>query len=145
VGFRRAISDADWDRVKHLLPGPPGQRGGAAEGDRRLLDAVSWIARTGAARRDPPERLGDWNSRRRRSDRRAAAGRFAALAAVFRDPDPDVLVPDSTAAPARPCPAGSKKSGTGPGAGATGPRAAAGAGPGPSCTAGSTAPAGRSS
>ena len=47
--LRHAISDADWDRIKHLLPGQPGNTGGVAEDNRRFLDAVLWIARTGAA------------------------------------------------------------------------------------------------
>lgn len=27
---RRAISDADWNRIKHLVPGQPGTLGGVA-------------------------------------------------------------------------------------------------------------------
>jgi transposase len=110
---RHAISDADWERIEDLLPGRPGQHGGVARDNRRFLDAVLWIARTGAAWRDLPERLGHWNSQWRRFDRWAKAGRFAALAAVLRDPDLDVLILDSTAVRAHPCAAGAKKNGTG--------------------------------
>ena len=46
MGRRHAISDADWDRVKDLLPGQPGQHGGLADDNRRFLDAVLWVART---------------------------------------------------------------------------------------------------
>src|SRR6476661_2579004 len=144
MGFRHAISDADWDRIEHLLPGRPGQHGGVAEDNRRFLDAVLWIARTGAAWRDLPDRLGNWNSQWRRFDRWAKAGRFAALAGALRAPDLDVLILDSTVVRAHPCAAGAKKSGTGPGARTSRPGAAAGAGSGPSCTAGSTAWASRS-
>lgn len=42
-----AMSDADLRRVEHLLPGRPGQRGGGARDNRRFLDAVLWVARTG--------------------------------------------------------------------------------------------------
>jgi len=139
MGFRHAISDADWDRVKGLLPGQPGQHGGVAADNRQFLDAVLWIARTGAAWRDLPGRLGNWNSRWRRFDRWAKAGRFAALAAALRDPDLDVLILDSTVIRAHPCAAGSKKSGTGLGARTSRPWARAGAGSGPSCTAVSAA------
>jgi transposase len=138
MGFRHAISDADWDRVKGLLPGQPGQHGGVAEDNRRFLDAVLWIARTGAAWRDLPERLGNWNSQWRRFDRWAKAGRFAALAAALTDPDLDVLILDSTVIRAHPCAAGSKKSGTGLGARTIRRLAAAGADSGPRCTGGST-------
>lgn len=145
MGFRHAISDADWDRVKHLLPGQPGQHGGVAEDNRRFLDAVLWIARTGAAWRDLPERLGHWNSQWRRFDRWAKAGRFAALAGVLRDSDLDVLILDSTVVRAHPCAAGSKKNGTGLAARTINRLVAAAAGSGPSCTAGSTVSANRSS
>src|SRR5437868_8743722 len=124
VGFRHAISDTDWDRIKDALPGQPGQHGGVAEDNRRFLDAVLWAARTGAAWRDLPERLGNWNSQWRRFDRWAKAGRFAALAAVLRDPDLDVLILDSTVIRAHPCAAGAKKSGTAPAARTTRPSAA---------------------
>jgi transposase len=115
MGRRHAISDADWERVKDLLPGQPGQHGGIAADNRRFLDAVLWIARTGAPWRDLPERLGDWNSQWRRFDRWAAKGRWEALAGVFRDPDLDVLVLDSTVVRAHPCAAGQKKKADGSG------------------------------
>jgi len=141
VNHRHAISDADWDRVKDLLPGRPGQHGGVAEDNRRFLDAVLWIARTGAAWRNLPERLGHWNSQWRRFDRWAKAGRFAALAAVLRDPELDVLILDSTAVRAHPCAAGAKKNGTGLAAKTIRRLVAAAADSAPRSTAGSTASA----
>jgi transposase len=113
MGRRHEISDADWERIKDLLPGQPGQHGGIAEDNRRFINAVLYVARTGIPWRDLPERLGHWNSQWRRFDRWAKAGRLAALAAVLRDPDMDVLILDSTVIRAHPCAAGSKKSGTG--------------------------------
>jgi transposase len=110
---RHEISDADWDRIKHLLPGQPGQHGGIANDNRQFINAVLWIARTGSPWRDLPERLGNWNSQWRRFDRWAKQGRFAAIAEVLRDPDLDVLMVDSTVVRAHACAAGSKKSGTG--------------------------------
>ena len=59
---RHAISDADWDRIKDLLPGRPGQTGWLAKDNRLFIDAVLWIAKTGAPWRDLPERFGNWNS-----------------------------------------------------------------------------------
>jgi transposase len=139
MGFRHAISDADWDRVRDLLPGQPGQHGGIARDNRRFLDAVPWIARTGAAWRDLPGRLGNWNTQWRRFDRWAKAGRFAALAAALRDPDPDVLILDSTAVRARPCAAGAEKNGTGLAARTIRRWAAAAGGSGPRFMGASTA------
>lgn len=145
MGFRHAISDADWDRVEHLLPGRSGQHGGVARDNRRFLDAVLWVARTGAAWRDLPERLGRWNTQWRRFDRWAKAGRFAALATALRDPELDVLILDPTAVRAHPCAAGAKKNGTGLAARTIKRLAAAGAGSEPSFTGASTASVTRSS
>ena len=145
MSHRHAISDIDFERVWHLLPGQPGQHGGVARDNRRFLDAVLWIARTGAAWADLPERLGKGNSQWRRFDRWAAKGRWDPILAEWRDPDLDVLSLDSTAVRAHPCAAGSKKSGTAPAARASRPSAAAGAGSGPRSTAASTGSGTRSS
>ena len=127
---RHAISDADFARIGHLLPGLPGQHGGVAKDNRRFLDAVLWIARTGAAWDDLPERLGKGNSQWRRFDRWAAKGRWDPILAALRDPDMDVLILDSTAVRAHACAAGAKKNGTAPAASPSRPWAAAGAGSG---------------
>src|SRR5205809_3460459 len=113
---RRAISDADWDRVEHLLPGQPGQHGGVARDNRLFLDAVLYVARTGIPWPDLPERFGNWNSIWRRFDRWAAAGRWDAILAALREPELDVLILDSTAVRAHPCAAGAPKNGTAPAA-----------------------------
>lgn len=135
---RHAISDADWDRIKHLLPGQPGQHGGLAEDNRRFIDAVLWVARTGAAWEDLPERLGKGNSQWRRFDRWAKKGRWDPILAALRDPDLDILILDSTAVRAHPCAGGAKKVGTGLAARAIRRSAAAGAGSAPRFTAAST-------
>lgn len=110
---RHEMTDAEWDRIKHLLIGQRGQHGGIAHDNRQFINAVLWIARTGAAWRDLPERLGNWNSQWRRFDRWAKTGRFAAIVAALRDPDLDVLILDSTVVRAHASAAGSKKNGTG--------------------------------
>jgi transposase len=136
---RHAISDADWDRIKHLLPGQRGQHGGLAHDNRRFIDAVLWVARTGAAWEDLPQRLGKGNSQWRRFDRWAKAGRWDAILAALRDPDLDVLILDSTAVRAHPCAAGAKKNGMAPAASRSKRWAAAAAGSAPRSTAASTA------
>lgn len=138
---RHAISDADWDRIKHLLPGQPGQHGGVARDNRRFIDAVLYVARTGVPWADLPERLGNGNSQWRRFDRWAAKGRWDPILAALREPDLDVLILDSTAVRAHPCAAGAKKNGTGPAARAIKRLAAAAAGSGPRFMAVSTASA----
>ena len=138
MGRRHEVSDSDWERIKDLLPGQPGQHGGIAEDNRRFVNAVLYVAKTGIPWRDLPERLGHWNSQWRRFDRWAKAGRFAAVAAALADPDLDVLILDSTVVRAHACAAGSKKNGTGLAARTIRRLAAAAAGSGPRFTAVST-------
>src|SRR3954452_12766585 len=136
---RHAISDVDFARIEPLLPGRPGQHGGVARDNRRFLDAVLWIARTGAAWVDLPERLAKGNSQWRRFDRWAAKGRWDPILSALRDPDLDVLILDSTAVRAHPCAAGAKKNGTAPAASPSRPSAGAAAASAPTSTAVSTA------
>lgn len=135
---RHAISDADWDRIRHHLPGQRGQHGGVAKDNRLFIDAVLYVARTGIPWEDLPPRFGNWNSQWRRFDRWAAKGRWDPILAALRDPDLDVLILDSTAVRAHPCAAGAKKNGTGLAARTIRRWAAAGAGSAPRSTAAST-------
>ena len=101
---RHAISDADWNRVADLLP----HRG--PKGDTRLfVDAVLWIARTGAPWRDLPDRFGHWNSVWRRFRRWAEGGVWERVPAAVRDPDVSTRILDSTVVRAHPHAAGALK------------------------------------
>ena len=139
MGHRHAISDADWDRIKDFLPGRPGQTGWLAADNRRFIDAVLWIAKTGAPWRDLPERFGNWNSVWRRFDRWARKGTWAQVFEALQDPDLEWLILDSTVVRAHPCAAGAEKKWTGPEARPRRRWAAAGAGSGPRCMPRSTA------
>ena len=55
---RHAIKDDQWERIKDMLPGKVGQPGVTAKDNRLFIDAVLWIARTGAPWRDLPMRFG---------------------------------------------------------------------------------------
>ena len=110
---RHAISDDDWARIKDLLPGLPGQHGKVAKDNRLFIDAVLWIARTGAPWRDLPERFGNWNSTWRRFDRWARKGVWRRVFEALQDPDLEWLILDSTIIRAHPCAAGAEKNGTG--------------------------------
>src|SRR6478672_11977645 len=113
---RHAISDADWARIAGLLPGRPGQHGGVARDNRRFVDAVLYVARTGIPWADLPERFGKPNSAWRRFDRWAARGVWQRVLDALRDADLEWLILDSTAVRAHPCAAGAKKNGTAPAA-----------------------------
>jgi transposase len=106
---RHAISDADWDRIKDLLPGREGQTGWLAEDNRLFIDAVLWIAKTGAPWRDLPERFGKWNSVWKRLDRWSRKGTWKLVFEALQDADLEWLVLDSTVIRAHPCAAGAKK------------------------------------
>lgn len=132
---------ADGDRVQDHLPGRRGQHGGVAADNRRFLDAVLWVARTGAAWADLPERRGRPNSQWRRFDRGAAKGRWGPILAALRDPDLGLRILDATPVRAHLCAAGAEKSPTAPAARTSTPWAGVRAGSGRRGMAASTASA----
>ena len=142
---RHAISDADWERIEHLLPGQRGQHGGVAKDNRLFIDAVLYVARTGIPWEDLPTRFGKHNSVWRRFDRWAKKGRWKAIMDALRDDDLEWLILDSTAVRAHPTAAGAKKSGTGLAARTIRRLVAAGAGSEPRSTPASTHSVTRSS
>jgi transposase len=109
---RHAIRDEDFDRLKDLLPGRAGLPGVTAKDNRLFLDAVLWIAKTGAPWRDLPDRFGNWNSIWRRFDRWARKGVWRAVFEVLQDPDLEWLILDSTIIRAHQHAAGAKKKAT---------------------------------
>ena len=93
---RHAISDEQGERIKDLLPGKPGDPGVTAKDNRLFLDAVLWIAKTGAPWRDLPERLGNWYNVWKRLSRWAQKGIWQRVFAALQDPDLEWLILDST-------------------------------------------------
>ena len=91
---RYEISDENGQRIQHLLPGKPGDPGRTAESSRRFVNAVFWIARSGAAWRDLPERYGNRNSVFRRFNRWSQKGVWQAVFEVLQDPDLEWLMID---------------------------------------------------
>ena len=57
---RYALNDAQWARIKDLLPGQAGQPGATAKNNRLFVDAVLYRYRAGIPWRDLPERFGDF-------------------------------------------------------------------------------------
>jgi transposase len=106
---RHAISDENWERIKDLLPGKKGDPGATARDNRLFIDAVLWIAKTGAPWRDLPERFGSWNSVWKRFSRWAHKAVWRKLFGHFQDEDLEWLVLDSTVIRAHPHAAGAKK------------------------------------
>jgi len=113
--YRHAIRDDDWDRLRDLLPGRAGQPGVTATDNRLFLDAVLWIAKTGAPWRDLPDRFGKWNSVWKRFDRWARKGVWRTVFERLQDPDLEWLILDSTIVRAHPHAAGARKNADGTG------------------------------
>ena len=59
---RHDINDATWELLAPLLPGQEGQWGGIAKDNRKFLNGVFWVLRTGAPWRDMPPCYGKWNT-----------------------------------------------------------------------------------
>lgn len=93
---RHEISDETWNAIKDLLPGQEGDPGVTAKDNRLFVNALFWIAKTGAPWRDLPERFGKSNSVFQRFSRWCKAGVFQALMEKLQDPDLGSLMLDST-------------------------------------------------
>ena len=106
---RHEITDDSWNRIMDLLPGKAGDPGVTAKDNRLFVNAVLWIAKTGAPWRDLPERFGNWNSVWRRFDRWARKGVWERVFRELQDPDLEWLLIDSTVIRAHQHAAGAKK------------------------------------
>ena len=93
---RHNISDDNWAKIKHLLPGQPGQHGGVAKDNRLFINGVLYIAKTGIACRDLPSMYGKWNSVFHRFNRWSKQGRWRRIFDALQDPDLEWLLIDST-------------------------------------------------
>ena len=60
--LRTILRDDQWERIAPLLQGRPGDSGRRGVDNRRFVEAVLWVARTGCPWRDLPEEFGSWNS-----------------------------------------------------------------------------------
>lgn len=98
MSHRHEIKDADWQRVKHLLPGQPRDPGVTVseEGNRLFLNAILFVAKTGIPWRDLPQRFGKWNSVYQRFNRWARKGVLQRVFEQLQDPDLEWLMLDSS-------------------------------------------------
>lgn len=60
------LSDEVWALLEPNLPGQRGQWGGIAKDNRRFVDGVLWVIRTGSPWRNMPQEYGDWKNLHRR-------------------------------------------------------------------------------
>jgi transposase len=66
---RYALRDDQWERIKDLLPGKPGDVGVTAGDNRRFVEAVLYRYRAGIPWRDLPERFDDGKNTHKRFSR----------------------------------------------------------------------------
>jgi transposase len=76
---RYELTDQQYKRIEPLLSGKPGDPGRNAEDNRRFINAVYWIARTGAPWADLPERFGKHDTVYQRFNRWAKKGKWKAM------------------------------------------------------------------
>ena len=92
-----ALRDDQWERLKEYVPGGRKGKRGPRTDNRRFLNALLWMARSGARWRDLPEELGDYATVKRRYYRWIEMGVLdAILAALAREADLEWLMIDST-------------------------------------------------
>jgi len=94
---RHDISDRVWEILEPHLPGRAGSWGGRAQDNRRFINAVFWILRTGAPWRDLPPEYGGWSNTHRRFIRWRNKGIWEKLLEkVVDSPDYEWLMVDAS-------------------------------------------------
>jgi putative transposase len=107
--MRHRLSEAQWARIAPLAPGKEGDPGRHGKDNRLFVEAVLWMARTGAPWRDLPGEFGPWNSVFQRFSRWAKGGVWSRiLEALGDDPDFEHVSIDATIVRAHQHSAGAK-------------------------------------
>jgi transposase len=106
---RYELSDSEWERIEPFTAGKASDCGVTGKDNRQFVNAVLWIARTGAPWRDLPERFGKWNSVYQRFNRWAKTGVWERIFTALQDMDDEWLMLDSTTIRAHQQAAGQKK------------------------------------
>ena len=94
---RHDISDKLWNKIEPLLSGTKGKAGRNGDDNRRFINGVMWILRTGAPWRDLPESYGDWKNTHRRFCRWRDRGAWEdILNEMIEEPDFEWLMIDAS-------------------------------------------------
>lgn len=94
---RFIITDHQWAKAEPHCLGLKAHPGRTGQDTRLFLEAVFWIARTGAPWRDLPEGFGNWNTVYRRFRDWARAGVFDRIFNALSDePDMEMAMVDAT-------------------------------------------------
>jgi transposase len=91
------LTDEQWARISPLMPGGCKGKRGPRTDNRRFMDAVFWMARSGGRWKDLPERYGKVSTVKQRYYDWIGRGVFATLFEALSDePDMEWLMVDST-------------------------------------------------
>lgn len=94
---RYELTEAQWYKIKDLLPGKVGDRGQTTADNRTFVNGVLWVLRSGAYWCHMPERCGNWKSNHKRFTRWARAGIWEEVFEAFtKDSDNEYLMIDTT-------------------------------------------------
>jgi transposase len=94
---RQELSDSVWARIEPHLPGKVSDPGRTGRDNRLFVEAILWLARSGAHWRVLPPEFGKWNSVYQRFNRWCRDGVWERLfKALSYDPDFEYVLVDST-------------------------------------------------
>jgi transposase len=94
---RYELTPAQWRRIEAMLPGKAGDPGRTANDNRKFVNGVLWVLRSGAHWHDLPERYGKWKTLHKRFTRWAQARVWEQVFEhLIEDPDNDYIALDST-------------------------------------------------
>lgn len=94
---RHEVSEEQFKKIEHLLPGRKGSVGVTAKNNRTFINAIYWIFKTGAPWRELPERYGDWKNIHRRFSRWSKTGVFDRVFQILsEDADMEFLAMDGS-------------------------------------------------
>jgi transposase len=94
---RYELSEAQWRRIESFLPGKAGDPGRTAADNRRFVNGVLWVLRSGARWSDLPARYGKYKSIHKRFTRWSANRVWDRMFEVLtKDRDNEYLMIDTT-------------------------------------------------
>ena len=94
---RYQLSTSQWRQMEGLLTGRPGSVGVTAKDNRKFVNGVLWVLRSGAHWNDLPDEYGNWKSVHKRFTRWARAGLWERICQVLpEDSDHRYVMIDST-------------------------------------------------
>jgi len=94
---RHELTSDQWGRIEGLLPSERGRPGRPAKPNRKMVNGIVWILRTGAPWRDLPKHYGPWKTVHNRFLRWSKNGVWAAvLGELCQDLDNEMAMIDGS-------------------------------------------------